>query len=229
MNDEPMMIDETEDESTTPRETSSSWKKAQLIVAGLATLFAIGGVVSDEWHKAFDHPTQTQIAEFEQAMTDYFDKAQAQGVARVTVGLFETDQRGTIFGSTRSTDKARQRVQEAARALGYENINKATDMFTVLAALHNDNMPLPKILTTEQVMEIDQMQRLDDDFDWTTARPVEDDKPWVMRNISAGLWVAIQAAVITFVGVWLFLWLCELLWWFLMDRLHDVANAVRRR
>jgi len=229
MNDEPMMIDETEDTPTTPRTTAASWKKAQFIAAGLAALLALGIVVSDQWNTKFDGPTAAEITAFEQAMHHYFDEAQNQGVARVTTALFERDQRGALFGSNRSTEKARQRVQAAARALGYGNIDKAKDMFTVLAFLHNDSMPLPKMLTTEQVIEIDRMQRSDPDFDWTTARPVEDDKPWVMRDIPAGLWTAIQAVVITFVVVWLLLWLCELLWWFLMDRLHDVANAVRRR
>jgi hypothetical protein len=231
MNDEPMMIDETENEPTTPRATAASWKKAQLLVAGLAALFAISIVVSDEWHKTFDGPTKAQVAEFEQEMNDYFDEAQSQGVARVTTDLFEPDQRGAVFGSTRSMTEARERLQEAARDLGYQNATKAKDMFTVLAVLHNDSMPMPKILTAEQVAEIDRQQRsaaAEPDFDWTTARPLENDKPWVMRDIPAGLWATIQAAVITFVAVWLLLWLCELLWWFLMDRLHDVANAVRR-
>ena len=75
-----------------------------------------------------------------------------------------------------------------------------------------------------QVAEIE----VADDFDWTSARPVENDDPWVMRDIPAGLWVAIQAAAIAFVGAWLLLKLCELFWWFLMDRLRDVANAVRK-
>ena len=124
--------------------------------------------------------------------------------------------------------RARQRAQEVARALGDQNITKAGDMFSVLALLHNNSMPPPKILTAKQVAEIDRQQSFEEGFDWTSARPVENDEPWVMRDIPAGLWAAIQAAAIAFVGVWLLLKLCELFWWFLMDLLHDVANAVRK-
>jgi hypothetical protein len=53
-------------------------------------------------------------------------------------------------------------------------------------------------------------------------------EPWVMRNIPAGMWLAVKTAAIAFVVTWILLKLCELLWWFLMDRLRDIANAVRR-
>jgi len=222
MNDEPMMIDETDDEPATPRATSSSWKKAQFIVAGLSSLFVVSLVMADDWGKTFGGATRAQVAEFELAMNDYFDEAQSRGLSRVAVDLFETDQSRVAYEQATGT----------AAALGYRNTTKARDMFTVLAVLHNDNTPPPLILTTEQVAEIDRQQgsaAAAPDFDWTTARPLEDDTPWVMRDIAAGIWTAFKAVAIPFVVVWLLLWLCELFWWFLMDRLHDVANAVRRR
>ena len=224
MNDEPMMVDETEDLGQPRRSTKRSWKIFQLVVAGLLTAFVVAMTLADQWGKTFGGATKAQIAEFEMATNNYFDEAQGQGVARVTVDLFKPDEIGAAFGSTKSMAKARQRAQEIARALGYQNIAKAGDMFSVLAILHNDSMPPPKILTAKQVAEIE----VADDFDWRSARPVENDEPWVMRDIPAGLWAGIQAAAIAFVGVWLVLKLCELFWWFLMDRLRDVANAVRR-
>ena len=228
MNDEPMMVDETEDFQQHRRSPRGSWKIFQLVVAGLLTAFVVAMTLTDQWGKTFGGATKAQIAEFEMATNDYFDEAQGQGVARVTVDLFKPDEMGAAFGSTKSMAKARQRAQEIARALGYQNITKAGDMFSVLAILHNDSMPPPKILTAKQVAEIDRQQSFDEGFDWRSARPVENDEPWVMRNIPAGLWAGIQAAAIAFVGVWLVLKLCELFWWFLMDRLRDVANAVRR-
>jgi hypothetical protein len=228
MNDEPMMVDETEDLGQPRRGTKRSWKIFQLVVAGLLTAFVVAMTLTDQWGKTFGGATKAQIAEFEMATNNYFDEAQGQGVARVTVDLFKPDEMGAAFGSTKSMAKARQRAQEIARALGYQNITKAGDMFSVLAILHNDSMPPPKILTAKQVAEIDRQQSFDEGFDWRSARPVENDEPWVMRNIPAGLWAGIQAAAIAFVGVWLVLKLCELFWWFLMDRLRDVANAVRR-
>ena len=228
MNDEPMMVDETEDFQQHRRSPRRSWKIFQLVVAGLLTAFVVSMTLTDQWGKTFGGATKAQIAEFEMATNDYFDEAQGQGVARVTVDLFKPDEMGAAFGSTKSMAKARQRAQEVARALGYQNITKAGDMFSVLAILHNDSMPPPKILTAKQVAEIDRQQSFDEGFDWRSARPVENDEPWVMRDIPAGLWAGIQAAAIAFVGVWLVLKLCELFWWFLMDRLRDVANAVRR-
>ena len=228
MNDEPMMVDETENFQQHRRSPKSSWKIFQLVVAGLLTAFVVAMTLTDQWGKTFGGATKAQIAEFEMATNDYFDEAQGQGVARVTVDLFKPDEMGAAFGSTKSMAKARQRAQEVARALGYQNITKAGDMFSVLAILHNDSMPPPKILTAKQVADIDRQQSFDEGFDWRSARPVENDEPWVMRNIPAGLWAGIQAAAIAFVGVWLVLKLCELFWWFLMDRLRDVANAVRR-
>ena len=228
MNDEPMMVDETEDFQQHRRSPRRSWKIFQLVVAGLLTAFVVSMTLTDQWGKTFGGATKAQIAEFEMATNDYFDEAQGQGVARVTVDLFKPDEMGAAFGSTKSMAKARPRAQEVARALGYQNITKAGDMFSVLAILHNDSMPPPKILTAKQVAEIDRQQSFDEGFDWRSARPVENDEPWVMRDIPAGLWAGIQAAAIAFVGVWLVLKLCELFWWFLMDRLRDVANAVRR-
>jgi hypothetical protein len=228
MNDEPMMVDETEDFQQHRRSPRRSWKIFQLVVAGLLTAFVVAMTLTDQWGKTFGGATKAQIAEFEMATNDYFDEAQGQGVARVTVDLFKPDEMGAAFGSTKSMAKARQRAQEVARALGYQNITKAGDMFSVLAILHNDSMPPPKILTAKQVAEIDRQQSFDEDFDWRSARPMENDEPWVMRDIPAGLWAGIQAAAIAFVGVWLVLKLCELFWWFLMDRLRDVANAVRK-
>ena len=228
MNDEPMMVDETEDFQQHRRSPRRSWKIFQLVVAGLLTAFVVSMTLTDQWGKTFGGATKAEIAEFEVAMNDYFDEAQGQGVARVTVNLFKPDQMGAAFGSTKRMAKARQRAQEIARALGYQNITKAGDMFSVLAILHNDSMPPPKILTAKQVAEIDRQQSFDEGFDWRSARPVENDEPWVMRDIPAGLWAGIQAAAIAFVGVWLVLKLCELFWWFLMDRLRDVANAVRK-
>ena len=228
MNDEPMMVDETEDFQQHRRSPRRSWKIFQLVVAGLLTAFVVSMTLTDQWGKTFGGATKAQIAEFEMVTNDYFDEAQGQGVARVTVDLFKPDEMGAAFGSTKSMAKARQRAQEVARALGYQNITKAGHMFSVLAVLHNDSMPPPKILTAKQVAEIDRQQSFDEGFDWTSARPVENDEPWVMRDIPAGLWAGIQAAAIAFVGVWLVLKLCELFWWFLMDRLRDVANAVRR-
>lgn len=228
MNDEPMMVDETEDFQQHRRSPRRSWKIFQLVVAGLLTAFVVAMTLTDQWGKTFGGATKAQIAEFEMATNDYFDEAQGQGVARVTVDLFKPDEMGAAFGSTKRMAKARQRAQEIARALGYQNITKAGDMFSVLAILHNDSMPPPKILTAKQVAEIDRQQSFDEGFDWRSAGPVENDEPWVMRDIPAGLWAGIQAAAIAFVGVWLVLKLCELFWWFLMDRLRDVANAVRR-
>ena len=228
MNDEPMMVDETEDFQQHRRSPRRSWKIFQLVVAGLLTAFVVAMTLTDQWGKTFGGATKAQIAEFEMATNDYFDEAQGQGVARVTVDLFKPDEMGAAFGSTKRMAKARQRAQEIARALGYQNITKAGDMFSALAILHNDSMPPPKILTAKQVAEIDRQQSFDEGFDWRSARPVENDEPWVMRDIPAGLWAGIQAAAIAFVGVWLVLKLCELFWWFLMDRLRDVANAVRR-
>ena len=228
MNDEPMMVDETEDFQQHRRSPRRSWKIFQLVVAGLLTAFVVAMTLTDQWGKTFGGATKAQIAEFEMATNDFFDEAQGQGVARVTVDLFKPDEMGAAFGSTKSMAKARQRAQEVARALCYQNITKAGDMFSVLAILHNDSMPPPKILTAKQVAEIDRQQSFDEDFDWRSARPMENDEPWVMRDIPAGLWAGIQAAAIAFVGVWLVLKLCELFWWFLMDRLRDVANAVRK-
>lgn len=225
-----MMIDEAEGIEQPRRSTRRSWKIFQLVVAGLATLFVVSMVVTDQWDKTFGGATKAQIAEFELALNDYFDEAQSEGVSSVTIALLKPDRMGEVFGSTKSMAKARQRAQEVARSLGYQNLAKAEDMFIVLAGLHNDSMPPPKTLTAEQVAEIERQQSLAaaEGFDWTTARLVENDKPWVMRDIPAGLWAAIQAAAIAFVAAWLLLKLCELLWWFLMDRLRDVANAVRK-
>lgn len=228
MNDEPMMVDETEDFQQPRRSPRRSWKIFQLVVAGLLTAFVVAMALTDKWGETFGGATNSLIAEFEMAANDYFDEAQGQGVTRVTVNLFMPDQMGTVFGSTKSMAKARQRAQEVARALGNQNITKAGDMFSVLALLHNDSMPPPKILTAKQVAEIDRQQSFDEGFDWRSARPVENDEPWVMRDIPAGLWAGIQAAAIAFVGVWLLLKLCELFWWFLIDRLRDVADAVRK-
>lgn len=216
MNDEPMMIDETEEFDKPRRSTQRSWKMFQFVVAGLLTVFVVAMMLADHGGETFGGATEASIAKFEQAMNDYFDAAQRRGLARVSMRSYDPlvpDAQGVADERLAGTDKERRRVQEAVGEMNYSNKRKAEDMFTVLAALHNSSL-VSDTANTE--------------FDWTTARPLENESPWVMRNIPAGIWLAFKTAVIAFVAAWLLLKLCELLWWFLMDRLHDVANAVRK-
>jgi hypothetical protein len=211
MNDEPMMIDETEDTPTTPRTTAASWKKAQLILAGLASLFAVSLAMSDDWSKTFGGATEAQIAGFERAMNDYFDEAARRGLREVTMRPykpFEADQYGRSSERNAGTLEVRERLAAVVRSMGRSNRGKAEAEFIGRARDHNGDG-----LSDEEFMKL----------------VAADGEPWVMRNVVAGVWTVLKTAVIAFVVVWLLLKLCELFWWFLMDRLHDVANAVRRR
>ena len=105
------------------------------------------------------------------------------------------------------TYEARERLQGLVSSMNYGNKDKAEAGFTFSARLHNKG-----------TVTIDEMA------EYMSAEA----KPWVMRSITAGLWLALKTAAITFVAAWLLLKLCELFWWFFIDRLRDVADAVRK-
>jgi len=210
MNDEPMMINETDDEPTALRTTAASWKKAQLILAGLASIFAVGVVMSDDWSKTFGGATEAQIAGFEKAMKDYFDEAERRGLREVTKRRFsplKADEYGRSHEKAVGTLEARERLEAVAQSMGRSNSGKAEAAFIARARDHNGDG-----ISAEEFLKL----------------VAADGEPWVMRNVAAGVWTVLKTAVIAFAGVWLLLKLCELFWWFLMDRLRDVANAVRR-
>ena len=211
MNDEPMMIDETEDFEEPRRSTRRSWKILQLVIAGLVALFVASIATSSEWDKTFGGVTEAQLGQFDQNLKAYFDEANARGVAQVTMDTYNPirpNQFSEAFEVAKGTYDARERLRKLVDGMSYSNRQKAQARFALSAHLHNgDEIP------AEVVVE-----GADDSG-----------RAWVTRNIAAGLWVTLKAAVMAFVVAWLLLKLCELLWWFLMDRLHDVANAVRRR
>ncbi len=211
MNDEPMMIDETEDFEETRRSTRRSWKILQLVIAGLVALFVASIATSSEWDKTFGGITEAQIAELKEGLKAYFNEVKARGVKQVTMDTYNPirpDQYSEATEIAEGTYDARERIRRLVDRMNYSNRKKAQARFALSAHLHNrDEIPLEAILEGED----------------------DSGRAWVMRNIPAGLWVVIKAVTIAFVAAWLLLWLCELFWWFLMDRLHDMANAVRRR
>jgi len=210
------MIDETEELEESRRSTRRSWKILQLVIAGLVALFVASIATSSEWDKTFGGVTTAGVAEFERAKDEYFAEAERRGLTEISLGtyLLEPDVFGRADEQERGTYELRQRLIELVRDMGYSNRSKAVAAFTFDARLHNSRAQHGKGRVSVEQME-----------DALSA----DGEPWVMRSIAAGIWLAVKAAAIAFVVAWLLLKLCELLWWFLMDRLHDVANAVRRR
>lgn len=211
MNNEPMMIDETEDFVPPRRSTQRSWKIFQFVVAGLLSVFVVAMMLADHGGETFGGATEASIAKFEQAMSDYFDAVKRRGLAEVTMSSYSPitpNEVGRVVEFDKGTDEARRRLQEVVADMNYSNERKAEAAFVLSARLHNKGS-----VTSEELMEGMSADR----------------NPWVMRNIPAGVWLALKTAVITFIAAWLLLKMCELFWWFLMDRVHDVANAVRKR
>lgn len=211
MNDEPMMIDETDDFAEPRRSTRRSWKIFQLVVAGILTLFVVAMMLGERSGDTFGGATKASVAEFEAAMNEYFDEAERRNLDRVAIGDYNP-LRGDSLSEAVERDKgilpARERLRELVDAMNYSNADKAKAEFAFRAHQFNGG-PIPDSVFVEGV--------------------AADGRPWVMRNIAAGVWAIIKAAIIAFVAAWLLLKMCELFWWFLMDRLHDVANAVRKR
>ena len=216
MNDEPMMIDETEDFEQPRRSTRRSWKILQLVIAGLVALLVASIATSSEWDKTFGGATKAEVAEFERAKNEYFDEAEKRGLTEISLGtyLLEPEVFGRADEQEKGTYELRQPLIELVRDMGYSNRNKAVAAFRFDARLHNSRMQHGTSRVSNEEM---------------TEALSADAEPWVMRSITVGIWLAVKAAAMAFVVAWLLLKLCELLWWFLMDRLHDVANAVRRR
>jgi hypothetical protein len=212
MNDEPMMIDETEDLEEPRRSTRRSWKMLQLVIAGLIAILAVSLVTIEGSDHTFWGTTKAHIAEFEQAMNEYFDAAERRNLAQVTMQPYDrlsADEAGEIVERDKGTYDARERVRKLVDAMNYSNRQKAKAQFTLRVHVYNGADTIPADVVLE-------------------GMPNEG-RPWVMRNTLAGMWLLVKTAVIAFAVTWIVLKLCELLWWFLMDRLHDVANAVRRR
>jgi hypothetical protein len=212
MNDDPMMIDETEDFEEPRRSTRRSWKVLQLVIPGILTLFVVTLLLGERWGETFGGATEASIAEFEQAMNKYFDEAKSRDLTQVTMQSYDhlrADTAGEIEERDKGIYNARERVRKLADAMNYSNRQKAKAQFTLRAYVYNEAERIPAEVVAE-------------------GMPGEGE-PWVMRNIPAGMWLAVKTAAIAFAVTWIALKFCELLWWFLMDRLHDVANAVRRR
>jgi hypothetical protein len=214
MNDEPMMIDETEESSAYPRSTARTWKKARLVVPAMAALLTAAIVVASQWSVNMGGTTAAQIAEFRQAVDEYFAEAQRQGMTEVTMRSYdplEATEDGQTVETLNDIDLKRQRVQEIAERMGYENKRKAEALFRHEARLYTNGA-----LTDKEMAEAVVAER----------------KEWKMRSIFGGVGRAVSeavlAAVIAFVVVWLVVRACEGVWWFLVDRLQDLVNAVRR-
>lgn len=211
MNDEPTMIDETEDLEQHRRSPRRSWKIFQLVVAGLLTAFVVSMTLTDQWGETFGGATKAQIAEFERTTSEYFDAVERRGLTEVSMrsyNLIEPDEAGRVAEIEKGTHEARERVLKSVDRMSSSNMQKARARFGVEAYDHNR----AKILPAEVVLEM---------------IPGEA-RPWVMRSVTAGIWLALKTAAITFAAAWLFLKLCELFWWFFIDRLRDVADAVRK-
>jgi hypothetical protein len=210
MNDEPMMVDETEDFGQPRRSPRRSWRLFQWVVAGLATLLIAGIVTTHHWGNTFGGATKSKIAEFEQAMTEYFDEAESRNLSQVTMASYNplrTDEYSEAVEREKGTYDARERVRKLADSMNFINSEKAQAQFLFRAYTYNGS-GIP-------------------DVTFQKAAAAESE-PWVMRSVMAGIWLAIKTAVITFVASWLVLKLCELFWWFFIDRLRDVADAVRK-
>jgi len=215
MNDEPMMIDETEESSAHPRSTALTWKKARLVVPAVAALLTAGIVVASQWSINMSGTTEAQIAEFRQAVDDYFAEAQRQGMTEVTMRSYaplEATEDGQTVETLNDVDLKRQRMQEIAKQMGYANKRKAEALFRLEARLYTNGA-----LTDKEMAEAVVAER----------------KEWKMRGIFGGVGRTISdvalAAVIAFVIVWLVVRACEGVWWFFVDRLQDLVNAVRRQ
>ncbi len=210
MHDEPMMIDETEDVAEPRRSTRRSWKKFQLVVAGLLTLLVVAIMLGERSGDTFGGATTASVAEFETAMNEYFDKAEQRSLDRVAIGDYnplQADSLSEAVEREKGLLPARERLRELVDAMNYSNADKAKAEFAFWAHQFNGG-PIPDSVFVEGV--------------------AADGRPWVMRNIAAGVWAIVKAAIIAFVAAWLLLKLCELFWWFFIDRLRDIADAVRK-
>jgi hypothetical protein len=211
MNDEPMMIDETEDFEEPRRSTRRSWKIFQLAIAGLLSLLVVALILGERWGETFGGATEASIAEFEQAMNEYFEAAKSRELTQITMQSYDhlkADPSGGIVERDKGTYDARERVRKLAGAMNYSNWQKANAQFALRVYVYNGAKRIPADVVTNGMPD--------------------EGEPWVMRNIPAGIWLAVKTAAIAFVVTWVLLKLCELLWWFLMDRLRDISNAVRR-
>ena len=214
MNDEPMMIDETEDEPTATRATGMSWKRARLVVPSvmallLAALFTTEGI----WE--FSGTTDAEIGELRQAIDDYISEVEAQGAQSITMQSYDPllpTAEGETIETLSGTSEKRQRVREIAGRMTYSNKKKAEAEFVHKARLHNSGGRL----TPEELAEAIAADR----------------RAWHTRDVPLGIWRAFvrsaTAAAIAFVVCWLLVRAAEGIWWFMIDRLHDIANAVRR-
>lgn len=210
MNDDPTMIDETEDLEQPRGSRRRSWKTFQLVITGLVALVAAFAVTAYDWDTTFGGITEARIAAFEQAMSEYFDEAEKRNLTRVSMARFNymvADEYSEAREIERGTYDARERARKLVDGMNYSNGRKAQARFARRAHSHNGNG-----VSAEIVLEGSD----------------NSGRAWVMRNIPAGVWNVIKAAVIGFVAAWLLLKLCELFWWFFIDRLRDVADAVRK-
>lgn len=214
MHDEPMMIDETEDFAEPRRGARRSWKKFQLLVAGLVAVLvawvAAASPASNNWNTTFGGITEAHIAKFEQAMDKYFDEVEKRNLTRVTMARYDSlqpDEYSEAEEVEKGTYDARERVRKLVDGMNYFNRQKARAQFAFRVHERNGD-PIPNEVFVQGIPG--------------------DGRAWIMRNIPAGVWTAIKAAVIAFVATWLLLKLCELFWWFLIDRVRDVADAVRK-
>jgi hypothetical protein len=214
MNDEPMMIDETEDEPSAARRTATSWKKARLIVPAAAAML-LAALFATEGSWEFSGTTDAEIAELRQAIDDYISEVEAQGAQEITMQTYDPllpTADGKTIETLSGTFEKRMRVSEIAGRMNLNNEGKAEAEFVHKARLHNRGGRI----TPDELAEA-----------FTAGR-----RAWQIRDIPVGVWrtfvAMVKAAAITFVVCWLLVRAAEGVWWFLIDRLHDIANAVRR-
>jgi hypothetical protein len=210
-------------------DTRRSWRAMRSVVVWLCSAAAgvVGFVTSNAEYGLGD--SQAKITEFESSLTDCINAASQANFSKLGL-VFNTSGFDPILaGATLVSDEnghpatadliaAFKRLVGAFNGLNYTNRNCANRVLNQADAIYNH----------KHGSESDQYDSVSSLVPWedvasTVGWQIIDPSQILMKCLG----IAAASAVVAWIVAWLFVTGVALVWWFLIDRLRDIARAVR--
>ena len=194
-------------------DTSHSWRVAKAILvwllSGLASLIGFSVAYSN----ASKGDSDTKLAEFEASLKNYIRAAAKAGDSKIQGVDYE---RYNIEISSRPyLEEDASRLSRSTNDLSYQNADRAKAVINQTVAEYNFAQSAnPVDLRVHSDLSLKALKR-----DWVRINTFD--------AVLKGLGIAAVAGGVTWIVAWLMVVGLALIWWFLMDRLRDIARAIK--
>jgi len=194
-------------------DTRRSWRVGRSILVWLTSFVAAIIGFFATYSEAAKGDTIDSLARFEGKLKNYIRSAVQNGEVKIRgVG---SDSYYVTIDSTRNLKESALQLSNAVNDLSYQNRSRAVAVINQAVAEYNysrsgDDSDL-KVHTDKS---LDAIER-----GWVTVD--------TFSSIIKALGIAVLSGAAGWITMWMFVCGTALLWWFLMDRIHDISRAIR--